>query len=69
MLGYRDLLMQQEHANELLHQAEKERFLRQVLASAHRNPLHCRALTWLGSHLVAWGHSLEQRYGATASAS
>ena len=69
MLGYTELLMQQEHAKELLHQAEKERFLRQVLANAPRNRWHCRALTWLGSHLVAWGHSLEKRYGATASAS
>ena len=69
MLGYRELLMQQEYAKELLHQAEKERFLRQVPANAHRNRMHCRALKWLGSHLVAWGHSLEQRYGATASAS
>ena len=69
MLGYQELLMQQEHAKELLYQAEKERFIRQVLAGAHRNRLHRRALIWLGSHLVAWGHSLEQRYGAAASAS
>ena len=69
MIGYRELLMQQEHARELLHQAEKERFLRQVLAGAHRNGWHGRALIWLGGHLVAWGHSLEKRYGAAAQAS
>ena len=69
MLGYQDLLMQQERANELLRQANRERLLRQVLANAHRHRLHCQALNWLGSHLVAWGHSLEQRYSATASAS
>jgi hypothetical protein len=63
MLSYQDLLLHQARYKELVSQAKKERLLQQALAkSEQRNGLHCRVLSWLGSRLVAWGHSLQERY-------
>jgi hypothetical protein len=68
MIGYRDLLMSQEHYQELRREADQERLIRQArAASARVIRLHGRALSWLGGQLVTWGQSLQVRYGATAT--
>jgi hypothetical protein len=56
---------QQEHYQELLLEAERHRLIRQALAGREKwdSSIHCRALTWLGGQLVAWGCSLQARYG------
>jgi hypothetical protein len=69
MLSWKDILARQEHYNDLLGEAEKERLVRQALAGrARRVRLYCRALTWLGLRLVAWGCYLQKRYGAAVEA-
>jgi hypothetical protein len=46
---------------EALRQAEKERLLRRILAERRSGKRrHHRALGWLGSRLVAWGHGLQE---------
>jgi hypothetical protein len=68
MLGYHELLMRQEHSRELLHQAERERLLRQIRPNRQSDErLHGRVLNWLGSRLVAWGQGLQDRYGTAAT--
>ena len=68
MVGYRDLLMSQEHYLELRREAEQERLIRQARAAgAHVTHLHKRALNWLGGRLVVLGQSLQARYGTTAT--
>jgi hypothetical protein len=70
MLGYYDLWVQQERSQELLRQSQRERLLHRICSnSQHSHGLHCRLLSWLGNRLVAWGHSLQERYGAAAAAS
>lgn len=69
MLGYYDLLVQEERSEELLRQAERERLVHIALSNSIRNGrLYCRALGWLGSQMVGWGHSLQKRYGTAATA-
>jgi hypothetical protein len=49
---------------ELLREAERNRLVRQALAGRERpQRFYCRALTWLGRRLVAWGWHLQARYG------
>ena len=63
MIGYRDLLISQEHYLELRREAEQERLIRQArAASAQVIRLHERALSWLGGQLVTWGQSLQVHY-------
>ncbi len=71
MLSYQHILMmQKEHSRELLNQAEQERFMRQILEDKNQNNrLHGQALSWLGGRMVAWGQSLQKRYGARAAVS
>nr|MBC7244732.1 hypothetical protein [Chloroflexota bacterium] len=64
MLSWKDVLVQQERYKDALREAEKERLVRQALVRlAMDRHFHWRALTWLGSQLVAWGYRLQQRYG------
>jgi hypothetical protein len=68
MLGYHDILIQQERSQELLHLAARERRLRRILTNRERgNRVLCRALSWLGSRLVTWGKGLQERYGTAAT--
>jgi hypothetical protein len=70
MLGHEELLMPRLYYEEALRQAEKERLLRRILAERRSGKRrHHRALGWLGSRLVAWGHGLQERYGAPAATS
>jgi hypothetical protein len=65
MLGWDIVLIQEARSQELLRQVERERLVRQARAGrAQSASLHCRALTWLGRQLVAWGWRLQERYGA-----
>ncbi len=59
-----------ERYKEFLREAERERFIRQVLAGREkRDGFYRTALAWLGGHLVKWGEALQQRYDNTAPAS
>ena len=70
MLGHKELLMQRLYYEEHLHQAEKERLVRQMLAASRSgNRRHHRALRWLGNRLVDWGQGLLEHYDAPAAAS
>lgn len=62
MLSYKDLMMHQERYQELQHEAETERLLQRASSQS----AHHQALSWLGGQLVAWGHSLQRRYGTPA---
>jgi len=69
MLSYTDFLASQEHYKDLRREVERYRLIRQVLAGRERRDrFHCRALTWLGRRLVAWGWRLQERYSAVAAA-
>ena len=62
-------LIHQERYKDLLREAERYRLVRQALAGRERRDrFHCRALTWLGRRLVAWGWRLQERYSAAAAA-
>ena len=64
MFDWHEVIVQQERRQELLREAERHRLVRQALAGREtQDRIHCRALTWLGRHLVAWGCFLERRYG------
>jgi len=68
-LVYRDFFVYREHYKDLLREAERNRLVRQALAGREsRDRFHCRALTWLGRRLVAWGCRLQERYSAAATA-
>jgi len=68
MLSHQDLLLHQARYQELVQRVDKERSLWQILArSKRRNRLHCRVLNWVGSQLVAWGRSLQERNSTTAT--
>jgi hypothetical protein len=70
MLSHKELLMQHLYYEESLRRAEKERLLRRILAERRSDKRrYHRALRWLGSRLVAWGHGLQERYGAPAATS
>jgi hypothetical protein len=65
----RDSLVYREHYKDLLREAEKARFVRQVRAGQEgRNHFYCWPLTWLGRRLVVWGWRLQERYGAVTAA-
>ena len=69
MMTWKELWMQQERYQELLREAQTERFLRQArTASPQYRRLRRRALIWLGRRLVAWGQSLQCRSGAPVPA-
>ena len=69
MLSWTDIVARQERYADLLREAETERLIRQAMGrgQAHGR-FHCRALSWLGHHLVTWGCRLQERYGAAAAA-
>ena len=65
----RDSLVYREHYKDLLREAEKARFVRQVRAGQEgRNHFYYWPLTWLGRRLVVWGWRLQERYGAATAA-
>ena len=69
MMTWKELWMQQERYQELLREAQTERFLRQArTASPQYRRLRRRALIWLGRQLVAWGQSLQCRSGVPSTA-
>jgi len=66
MLNWQDIVMQREHYQDLLREAQRQQFAKQAQQS--RGPAHsfyCRAFTWLGKRLVCWGLSLQARFGST----
>ncbi len=70
MLGWDTVLIQEARRQEMLRQAERERLVRQARAGrAQHAGFYCRALTWLGRQLVAWGWRLQERYGAAVATS
>ncbi len=69
MLSYTDFVAYEEYYKDLRREIERYRLVRQVLAGRERRDrFHCRALTWLGRRLVAWGWRLQERYNAAAAA-
>ena len=66
MFDWREVAVRQERHQEFLLEAERHRLIRQALAGREKwdSSIHCRALTWLGGQLVAWGCSLQARYDA-----
>ena len=65
MLGWRDVVAQQERYKDLQREADRDRLILHELALIERkNRFHCRAMTGLGRGLVSWGWRLQQRYGA-----
>ncbi|TKJ30016.1 MAG: hypothetical protein CEE40_06305 [Chloroflexi bacterium B3_Chlor] len=65
MLGWRDIVAQQERYKDLLREAERHRLVLHELALHERkNRFGCRAMAWLGRALVAWGWRLQERYAA-----
>jgi hypothetical protein len=68
MISHRDLAMSQEHYWDLRREADKERLIQQARMPGTRTTrLHGRVLSWLGRQMVAWGQSLQMRYGTTAT--
>jgi len=68
MLGWDIVLIQEARRQEMLRQAENERLVQQARAGrAQGAGFYCRALTWLGRQLVAWGWRLQERYGAAVA--
>jgi hypothetical protein len=66
MFDRREIVVRQERYQNFLLEAEQYRLARQVASGREKRHLfHGRALTWLGRHLIAWGCSLEKRYGAS----
>ena len=64
MLNWYEVLVLEERNRDMLREAENQRLVRQALAGRQaRAGIHCRALSWLGRHLVDWGCFLQQRYG------
>ena len=62
-----DVMVHQERRRDLLREAKQERLALQGLAGRNsRARFYCRAMSWLGSRLVAWGRRLQERYGAAA---
>ena len=69
MLNWYEVLAQEERNRDLLREAEKHRLVRQALAGRKaRADIHCRALSWLGRHLVGWGCALQARYSIPVEA-
>lgn len=69
MLTWRDFLAQEERCRALLRERERNRLVRQALASRERRkPFYCRVLIWLGERLLAWGQNLQKRYEAGSTA-
>lgn len=63
MITWHDFLAQQERYKDLLYETENYRLVHQTLTGRERREhFYCRALAWLGRHLVAWGRSLQERY-------
>jgi len=64
-----DVMVHQERRRDLLREAKQERFAQQGLARQNGHVhFYCRALTWLGCRLVAWGRHLQEQYGVAAPA-
>lgn len=53
-----------QHAQDLLRESERVRIVEAAEAGRPRSGIHCQALAWLGSQLIAWGWRLRARYGA-----
>ncbi len=69
MFDWGEVIVQQERRQDFLREAEQHRLVRQALRGREmRDHIHCQILTWLGRHLVAWGCSLQTRYGVPAEA-
>ena len=69
MVTGRDYLVQREYYREQVRRAEQARLARR---SATQSGLVLRLhsmLSWLGTHLIAWGTRLEEQYEAVVSSS
>ena len=69
MLRWLDVVVQQDHREDLLREVEGERLARLALAGrARRARFYCQALSRLGYFLVNWGWRLQARYGPAPTA-
>jgi hypothetical protein len=68
MISFTDVLVQREHYQDLLREAEKHRLVRRALAGRQRRYHFCRAMNWLGRRMVAWGQRLQEQYDAATAA-
>jgi hypothetical protein len=60
---YTALLVGRDRSADRLREAQRDRLARLALAGHRRHDrFYCRALTWLGSRLIAWGWRLQERY-------
>lgn len=63
MLGWLDVVAQQERYKDLLREAQSGRLVLHELALAERRDrFHRRVISWLGRGLVAWGWRLQECY-------
>ena len=68
MFGWMEVVVRRERNEDLRREAERFRLVRQALAGRERHDrFYCRALTWLGRRLVAWGKRLQERYSVAAA--
>jgi hypothetical protein len=68
-MGWMQILAQQEHYKDMLHEAERVRTAHLVLAALPEEPARLeQSLVWLGRQLVKWGQGLERRYQVPAEA-
>jgi hypothetical protein len=69
MIDWNAVRARQERYQDLLHDAEKYRLTRQVLAGREtHNRFYCRAQIWLGRQLVTWGWRLQKHHGVVVEA-
>jgi len=61
------VLVQQEYYADCLRAAERERLAAQAGRAGGTPRLVCQVLAWLGCRLMAWGATLQRRYGRPPS--
>ena len=66
-MSYRlEHLIEMDRYYALLREAEQYRLARQALEGRQKHQAAwCKALSWLGSRLSAWGNQLQQHYGSS----
>jgi hypothetical protein len=65
MLNWQDIVIQREHYQDLLREAQRQRLAKQAQQSRElSHSFYRRAFTWLGKQLVCWGLSLQAQAGS-----
>lgn len=67
MLSWNDYLARQQRNQDLLREAEIERWAHACMPGASNGPAH-KAIAWLGQQMVDWGVRLQARTGAAPRA-